>query len=82
MPDRQLRLVCANYATHKHPSATLAGATPALSSALHAYQRVVAQDGGTLFSRPDAESAPARCVTPSSPCAARPDFDPPRYRTV
>jgi transposase len=62
-PDRQLHLICDNYATHKHPKVQrwLAAAS-ALSSALHSHQRVLAQHGGTLLPRPHTESAPARRI--------------------
>jgi hypothetical protein len=43
-PDRQLHLICDNYATHKHPKVQrLAGTASALSSARHSYQRLLAR---------------------------------------
>jgi len=60
-PDRQLHLICDNYATHKHPKVQpLAGAASALPSAFHSDQRLVAQHGGTLLPRPHSKPPPSR----------------------
>ena len=47
--DRQLHLICDNYATHKHPK-------------VQPHQCVLAEHGGTFLSRPHSESSPTWCL--------------------
>jgi hypothetical protein len=51
-PKLELHLICDNYGTHKHPAVKQCLAAPALPSALHPDQRLVAQPGRALV-RPD-----------------------------
>jgi transposase len=59
-PQKEIHIICDNYATHKHPQgARLAKAPSAISFSLHTDQRVLAQPSRTLLSRTNRQ-APAQ----------------------
>jgi transposase len=61
--DRQLHLICDNYATHKHPKVQRwLARPPALSPALHPYECILAEHGGTFLSRPDQQPPASRSL--------------------
>ncbi len=59
--DKQIHLVCDNYATHKHPK-VLSWAKPQspVPLSLHSHRRVVAQHGGAILPRPLRQSPQTR----------------------